>query len=195
MHANRPDLLENGVLILHNNARPHLKDVRELLLPHPLYSPNMSPPDFDLFPKLKINMHGRGPFCFRTRRVRQLNCCRELTDIMDPPKRWDAVIRQDYTKGLLTLYRTSGALFCRYCVLCICFEMTHVWQRPRRVCIKRMSVFMENTSQSIGTLTVYLFSKPCTELKLFCESAEQFATYSMFNPNPAASTCRNRNPM
>ena len=58
MHANRPDLLENGVLILHYNARPHLgKDVRELLngyswevLPHPSYSPDMSPPDFDLFP-------------------------------------------------------------------------------------------------------------------------------------------------
>jgi len=32
MHANRPDLLENGVLILQDNARPHLgKDVRELL--------------------------------------------------------------------------------------------------------------------------------------------------------------------
>ena len=61
LHANRPDLLENGVLILHDNA----KDVRELLdryswevLPHPPYSPDMSPPDFDLFPKLKINMHG-----------------------------------------------------------------------------------------------------------------------------------------
>ena len=71
MHANRPDLLENGVLILYDNARPHLgKDVRELLdgyswevLPHPLYSPEMSPPDFDLFPKLKINMRG---VCFST---------------------------------------------------------------------------------------------------------------------------------
>jgi hypothetical protein len=32
MHANRPDFLENGVLILHDNARPHLgKDVHELL--------------------------------------------------------------------------------------------------------------------------------------------------------------------
>jgi len=66
MHANRPDLLENGVLILHDNAQSHLgKDVRELLdgyswevLPHPPYSPDMSPPDFDLFPKLKINMRG-----------------------------------------------------------------------------------------------------------------------------------------
>ena len=45
---------------------PHdLSDVRELLdryswemLPHPPFSPDMSPPDFDLFPKLKINMRG-----------------------------------------------------------------------------------------------------------------------------------------
>ena len=66
MHANRPHLLEKGVLILHDNTWPHLgKDVRELLdryscevLPHPPYSPNMSPPDFNLFPKLKINMRG-----------------------------------------------------------------------------------------------------------------------------------------
>jgi histone-lysine N-methyltransferase SETMAR len=66
MHANRPDLLENGVLILHDNARPHLgKDICELLdgyswevLPHLPYSPDMIPPDFKLFPKLKINMRG-----------------------------------------------------------------------------------------------------------------------------------------
>jgi len=69
MHAKRPDLLENGVLILRDNARPNLgKDVRELLdgyswemLPHLPYSPDMSPPDFDLFSKLKINMRG---LCF-----------------------------------------------------------------------------------------------------------------------------------
>jgi len=75
MHANRPDLLENGVLILHK-ARPHLgKDVRELLdgysweaLTHPPYSPDMSPPDFDLFPKLKINMR-----CVRFSRLEDLS--------------------------------------------------------------------------------------------------------------------------
>jgi len=60
MHANRLNLLENGVLILHDNSRPYIgKVVRELLdryswevLPHLSYSPYMSPPDFDLFPKL-----------------------------------------------------------------------------------------------------------------------------------------------
>ena len=53
MHANRPDLLENGVLILHNNAWPHLgKDVCELLDRYRYrYIPDMSSLDFDLFPK------------------------------------------------------------------------------------------------------------------------------------------------
>jgi len=116
MHAYRPDLLENCVLILHENARPYLgKDVRELLdgyswevLPHPPYSPDMSPPDFDLFSKLKINMRGvrfstlEDLSASVTRRVRQFNCSRDLTGIMDLPKRWDAVIRQkgDYAEGL-----------------------------------------------------------------------------------------------
>jgi len=37
-----------------------------------------------------------------TRRVRGLNCSRDLTGIMDLPKRLDAVIRQkgDYIEGL-----------------------------------------------------------------------------------------------
>jgi len=116
MHANRPDLLENGVLILHDNARPHLgKDIHELLhgyswevLPHPPYSPDMSPPDFDLFPKLKMNMRGvrfstlEDLSASITPRVRHFNCSRDLTGIMDLPERWDAVIRQkgDYTEGL-----------------------------------------------------------------------------------------------
>jgi len=108
MHANRPDLLENGVLILHENLRPHIgKVVRELLdryswevLPHPPYSPDMNPSDFDLFPKLKINMLGvlfstlEDLSTSVTRRVGQLNCSTDLTGIMDLPKRWDAVIRQ-----------------------------------------------------------------------------------------------------
>ena len=107
MHANRPDLLENSILILHDNTWPHLgKDVHELLdgynwelLPHRPYSPDISPPDFELFPKLKINMRSVRFSTLEelsasvTRRVRQLNCSRDLTGIMDLPKHWDAVIR------------------------------------------------------------------------------------------------------
>jgi len=111
MHANRPNLLENGFLILHDNARPQRgENVRELLdryswevLPHPPYSPNMSPPDFDLFPKLQINMRGvrfstlEDLSASVTLRVRQLNSSTDLTGIMDLPKGWDAVIRQKGT--------------------------------------------------------------------------------------------------
>jgi transposase len=55
------------VLILHNNMRPHASGaVSEILekygwqvLPHPPYSPDMSPPDFELFPKLKKPLCGK----------------------------------------------------------------------------------------------------------------------------------------
>ena len=109
MHTNRPDLLEHGVLILHDNARPHItKGVSELLdgnswevLPHPPYSPDMSPTDFDLFPKLKIDMRGMRFSTLEelsasvTRRIRQLYSSTDLTGIMELPKRWEAVIWQN----------------------------------------------------------------------------------------------------
>jgi histone-lysine N-methyltransferase SETMAR len=55
------------VLILHDNARPHASGaVSEILekygwqvLPYPPYSPDMSPPDFDLFPELKKPLCGK----------------------------------------------------------------------------------------------------------------------------------------
>jgi len=54
-----------------DNAQPHASGaVSEILekygwqvLPHPPYSPDMSPPDFDLFSKLKKPLHGK---CFRS---------------------------------------------------------------------------------------------------------------------------------
>jgi transposase len=64
-------VLQNGALkwkkkltgVRHDNTQPHVSGaVSEILekygwqvLPHSLYSPDMSPPDFDLFPKLKKN--------------------------------------------------------------------------------------------------------------------------------------------
>ena len=56
-----------GVLILHDNAQPHATvAVSEMLEkygwqvpPDPSYSPDMSPPDFDLFPNLKKPLRGK----------------------------------------------------------------------------------------------------------------------------------------
>jgi len=66
MHKNRLDLRGDGPLILHDNAGPHLgMVVTDLVskyewevLPQAPYSPDMSPPDFGLFHKLKEPMRG-----------------------------------------------------------------------------------------------------------------------------------------
>jgi hypothetical protein len=56
-----------GVLLLHNNARPHnpaatvnlLNSWGWEILPHPPYSPDLAPSDFSLFPKTKKNLRGQ----------------------------------------------------------------------------------------------------------------------------------------
>ncbi|KAK9712413.1 hypothetical protein QE152_g24901 [Popillia japonica] len=115
MHKNRPQLLNDTPLILHDNARPHIgrvvtEKLREYgweVLPLPPYSSDMSPPDFDLFPKLKKPMRGRR---FRsleelstavTRAIRQMNKDGILNGIVKLPTRWDSVIEKqgDYFEG------------------------------------------------------------------------------------------------
>ena len=105
---NRPDLLGDGSLILHDNARPHLgKVVTDLVskyewdvLSHAPYSPDMSLPDFDLFHKLKEPIRGH---CFPsleevsaavTRAIRRLKKSGTLNGLANLPKRWDAVIEK-----------------------------------------------------------------------------------------------------
>jgi histone-lysine N-methyltransferase SETMAR len=97
-------------------ARPHASGaVSEILekygwqvLPHLPYSPEMSPPAFDLFPKLKKPLRGKR---FRsieevsnevTRVIRHIKNEGVLTGIQDLPKRWTAVIKHngDYIEGL-----------------------------------------------------------------------------------------------
>ena len=98
------------------NAQPHASGtVSEILekygwhvLPHSPYSPDMSPPAFGLFPKLKEPLRGKR---FRsieeksnevTRVIRRINNESVLTGIQDLPKRWTAVIKHngDYIEGL-----------------------------------------------------------------------------------------------
>jgi len=108
MHKDLLDLLGDGPVILHEKARPHLgKVVIDLLskyewevLPHWPYSPDMSPPDFDSFHKLKEPMRGH---CFPslkkvsaafTRAIRGLNKSGTLYGTANLPKCWDAIIEK-----------------------------------------------------------------------------------------------------
>ena len=63
----RPQLLQEGVILLHDNALPHVAQiVKDQLaswgwesLDHPPYSPDLSPCDFFLFGRLKSKLRGR----------------------------------------------------------------------------------------------------------------------------------------
>jgi len=65
----RPGLLTKGVLLVHDNARPHsanqttatLRSFKWEVLQHPPYSPDLAPSDFHLFGPLKHHLSGE---CF-----------------------------------------------------------------------------------------------------------------------------------
>ena len=70
------------------------------VLPYALYSPDLSPPDFDLFHKLKEPMRGQlfpsveEVSAVVTRAIQGLNKSCTLNGIADLPKRWDPVIEK-----------------------------------------------------------------------------------------------------
>ncbi|VVC38002.1 Endonuclease/exonuclease/phosphatase [Cinara cedri] len=105
----RPGMLQNGVSILHDNARPHIgAPVVALLekygwerLKHPPYSPDLSPPDFDLFPGIRFpNLDILNEEV--SRRIRELNKDGVLCGIQALPKLWQSCIDKqgDYIEGL-----------------------------------------------------------------------------------------------
>ena len=65
--SKRPGMLSDGIILLHDNARPHTANlVRDKLqrfgwetFQHPLYSPDFSPCDFHIFYDLKKDFCGR----------------------------------------------------------------------------------------------------------------------------------------
>ena len=67
IRTKRRDLLSSGVLLLHDNARPHtaihtLQTLVKLgftVLEHPAYSPDVAPSDYHLFGPLKDALRGR----------------------------------------------------------------------------------------------------------------------------------------
>ena len=112
----RPELLEVTPLILHDNAACHKAHVVTSLLdtycwevlPHPAYSPDMSPPDFDLFPKLKEPLRGvrfddlESLEVEVASQVRHINFGCLATGVRDLPHRWMSVIRESgcYIEGM-----------------------------------------------------------------------------------------------
>ena len=78
------------------------------VLPHPPYSPDMSPPDYDLFPKLKETLRG---IRFNDLdslqeevaiQIRAINSGCLATGVRDLPRRWTKVIQQRgcYIEGM-----------------------------------------------------------------------------------------------
>jgi len=69
--SKRRGLLSTGVLLQHDNARPHtarstvvtIQDLSFECLPPPPYSPDLTPSDFHIFGPLKEAMGGK---CFRS---------------------------------------------------------------------------------------------------------------------------------
>jgi histone-lysine N-methyltransferase SETMAR len=73
----RPGRLAGGVLLHHDNARPHtaratqerIQDLQRELIEHPPYSPNLAPSDFHLFGPLKTTLVA--DVSLMTKRLRQ----------------------------------------------------------------------------------------------------------------------------
>lgn len=116
LRRKRRHFLNNPPIILHDNARAHAAvAVTDLLLRwgwevlyHPPYSPDLSPCDYDLFPKMKEPLRGR---CFRTvedvlratdRSIRTIQRLGTANGIQRLPHRWERVIHNagGYIEGL-----------------------------------------------------------------------------------------------
>ena len=112
----RLEMIDRTPIILHDNASLHKANVvKELLesyqwevLDHPPYSPDLNPPDLDLFQKLKEPLRGiryeslDELECAVNREVLRINFGSLVTVIEAFPKSWNSVIqpRRDYFEGL-----------------------------------------------------------------------------------------------
>jgi len=85
----RPELWKNQTWILHHDNAPahasllirsYLAKHQTSVVPHPPYSPNLTPADFFLFPKLKTTLKERR---FQTIEEIQENAIRELRAITE----------------------------------------------------------------------------------------------------------------
>ncbi len=114
IRKNRLGMLEKGVIILHNCRVHTVRVTIEVLtkygweiLPHPAYSPDMSPCDYDLNPKLKESMRGtrfgntQELIARLTQEIRRMNKEALLDGIQKLPTCWEKCIalQGDYIEG------------------------------------------------------------------------------------------------
>ena len=109
----------------------NLPDYGWEVLPHAPYSPDMSPPDFELFPKLKEPMRG---WYFSsldklsingTQAIWHMNKSVVLDGIIMLPKLWDSVIEKQGAciEGLWTDDLNEIKVLVKTDIMCITFEM------------------------------------------------------------------------
>lgn len=113
LRRKRPNLM--NPLILHDNASPHraretlhtLEQLKWETIPHPPYSPDLSPPDFDLFGKLKEPLRGKRYESLDDLKkaagqvLKSLNQNNSLDGLQRLPERWHRVLQNqgDYIEG------------------------------------------------------------------------------------------------
>ena len=106
LRKKRQNLLQDGVLILHDNATPHkahtvqalLEEYQWETLPHAPYSPDLSPCDFHLFPSFKMQMRGKRfedlneVIAAADRYLREACASSPIGGIAQLPQRWQSAI-------------------------------------------------------------------------------------------------------
>jgi len=103
--SKRRGLLSTGVLLQHDNARPHtarltvatIQNLSFECLPHPPYSPDLAPSDFHVFGSLKEVMGGksfRSDDCHRVSTQLQLNI--SYQEVQQAVHEWPHSQPQDY---------------------------------------------------------------------------------------------------
>ena len=169
LRKKRPHFLgDNTPIILHDNARPHVADVVSQLMArwqwevlyHPPYSPDISPCDFDLIPKVKEPLRGRR---FKTipdiidavgRSVRTINKTGAATGTMRLPHPWERVLHNvgEYIEGLRKYE------LCSYCSVAKIKIPTLVYVRiyihSVQCCIKQCGYYSYNLIYSIHSSTI-----------------------------------------
>ena len=83
--SKRHGLLSSGVLLQHDNARPHtacttvatITDLHFECLPHPPFSPDLAPSDFHMFGPLREAMGGRSSVLMKRYATRCMSGCVE----------------------------------------------------------------------------------------------------------------------